>query len=114
GLKRHRQYIALLDAAIGRFREGMAAGVVDTKLTIRNVIAQLDELTAQTTEESPFYQPVLDFPKTVPAADRARLTAAYRNVIVIGINPAEARLRDFLRTDYLPVAREAIGLGSMK
>ncbi|HWJ68564.1 MAG TPA: DUF885 domain-containing protein [Sphingobium sp.] len=114
GLKRHRQYIALLDAAIDRFCEGLASGVVDTRLTIRNVIAQLDELTSQTVEDSPFYQPVLDFPANVTPADRIRLTAAYRDIIVNGINPAEARLRDFLQTDYLPAARETIGLGDMK
>ena len=113
-LKRHRQYIALLDEAIGRFRQGMASGVVDTRLTIANVIAQLDTLIAQKLEESPFYQPVLDFPTSFSAADKARLTAAYRDIIVNGINPAETRLQDFLKTDYLPVARETVGLSSMK
>jgi len=113
-LKRHRQYIALLDEAIGRFRQGMASGVVDTRLTITNVIAQLDTLISQKVEESPFYQPVLDFPASFSAADKARLTAAYRDIIVNGINPAETRLRDFLKTDYLPVARETVGLSSMK
>lgn len=113
-LKRHRQYIALLDAAIGRFRQGLASGVVDTKLTISNVIAQLDTLVAQKVEESPFYQPVLMFPADFSAADKARLTEAYRAIIRDGINPAEARLRDFLKTEYLPAARDTVGLGSMK
>jgi len=113
-LKRHRQYIALLDAAIGRFRQGMASGVVDTRLTITNVIAQLDTLVSQRLEESPFYQPVMMFPTSFSAADKARLTEAYRDIIVNGINPAEARLRDFLKTEYLPVARETVGLSSMK
>lgn len=114
GLKRHRQYVALLDAIIGRFRQGMATGVVDTKLTVRNIIAQLDALVAQKLEDSPFYQPVLAFPAAVPATDRARLTAAYRDIILDGINPAETRLRDFLKNEYLPVARETIGLADMK
>lgn len=113
-LKRHRQYVALLDAAIGRFRQGMASGVVDTKLTIANVIAQLDTLISQKVEESPFYQPVLMFPASFSAADKARLTDAYRDIIVNGITPAEVRLRDFLKTEYLPVARDTVGLSSMK
>ena len=113
-LKRHRQYITLLDAAIGRFRQGMASGVVDTRLTITNVIAQLDTLVSQKIEESPFYQPVMMFPASFSAADKARLTEAYRDIIANGITPAEARLRDFLRTEYLPVARDAVGLSSMK
>src|SRR3546814_880186 len=41
-LARHDDYIAITDRSIARFREGMASGVVETKLTIGNVIAQLD------------------------------------------------------------------------
>lgn len=113
-LKRHKDYIILTDRAIGRFRQGMASGVVETKLTITNVIAQLDALLAQKVEESPFYQPVLNFPEGISDADKTRLTAEYRDIIVTGINPAEQRLRDFLKNEYLPVARDTVGLSTMK
>jgi len=113
-LKRHREYIVLTDRAIERFRQGLASGVVDTKLTITNVIAQLDGLLAQKVEDSPFYQPVLNFPEGISQTDRTRLTAAYRDIILTGINPAEQRLRDFLKNDYLPVARDTVGLSTMK
>ncbi len=46
-LKRHRDYVVFNDRAIGRFRQGIASGVFETKLTIRNVIEQLDLLIAQ-------------------------------------------------------------------
>jgi len=113
-LKRHKDYVIYLDRAIARFREGMAAGVVETKLTITNTITQLDALLAQSVEESPFYQPVVDFPDEIPQADQARLSAAYRDALVKEINPAHERLRDFLKSDYLPAAREAVGLHAMK
>jgi uncharacterized protein (DUF885 family) len=113
-LKRHAGYVAYLDAAIARFREGLGSGVIETRLTITNMIAQLDTLLAQKVEESPFYQPVLNFPEGISAADKARLTKAYRDMIVTGINPAEKRLRDFLANDYLPRSRDTVGLGSMK
>jgi len=113
-LLRHKEYIVLTDRAIERFRQGMASGVVETKLTINNVIQQLDALLAQSVEESPFYQPVLNFPEGISDADKTRLTAAYRDIIVNGINPAEQRLRDFLKNEYLPVARDQVGLSSMK
>jgi uncharacterized protein (DUF885 family) len=113
-LKRHRDYIRYLDGAIAQFRKGMATGVVDTRLTTTNMIQQLDNLLAQKIEESPYYQPVLDFPEGMGDADKVRLTAAYRDIIVTGINPATKRLRDFLSTEYLPVAREKTGLNAMK
>ncbi|MBT2186196.1 DUF885 domain-containing protein [Sphingobium nicotianae] len=113
-LKRHREYIVYTDRAIARMREGLASGVVETKLTITNVIAQLDTLLAQKVEDSPFYGPVTTFPEGISAADQARLKTAYRAMIVSGLNPVHKRLRDFLATDYLPRTRDGVGLGAMK
>ena len=113
-LKRHKEFIVLMDASIGRFRQGMASGVFETKMTIRNVIDQLNTQLAQKTEESPYYGPVLKFPADFSDADKARLTAEYRDIIVNGLYPANARLRDFLRDSYLPLAREQVGLSTMK
>ena len=113
-LKRHAGYAQLIDRSIGRFRQGMASGVFETKLTIRNVIDQLNEQLKQTPEESQFYAPVKNFPDAVGAADRARLTAATRAAITDQIYPAMTRLRDFLQSEYLPLARDQVGLSSMK
>jgi uncharacterized protein (DUF885 family) len=113
-LKRHAGYAQLIDRSIGRFRQGMASGVFETKLTIRNVIDQLNEQLKQTPEESQFYAPVKNFPDAVGAADRARLTAATRAAITDQIYPAMTRLRDFLQNEYLPLARDQVGLSSMK
>ncbi|MGZ8285578.1 MAG: DUF885 domain-containing protein [Allosphingosinicella sp.] len=113
-LKRHKEYVAFNDRAIGRFREGIASGVFETKLTTRNVIEQLDLLLAQNMEESPFYGPIRTFPATFSDADKTRLTAAYRASIESEIYPVHRRVRDFLRADYLPKAREGVGLVHMK
>lgn len=113
-LKRHTGYVKLLDAAIGRFREGEASGVFETKLTIRNVIEQLDTQLAQKVEDSPYYGPILKMPENFSAADRERLAGAYRAMITGQIYPAMARMRDYLKTDYLPKARDGVGLLSMK
>ena len=113
-LKRHRQYPVLLDRAIVRFREGMASGVVQPKLVVRNVIDQLDLQLAQGIEGSTFYAPVKKFAAGVSAADQARLRAAHAAVIRDEIRPAYVRLRDFLKKEYLPVTREGVGLVHMK
>jgi uncharacterized protein (DUF885 family) len=113
-LKRHKGYVLFHDRAIGRFRQGIAAGVFETRLTTRNVIEQLDLLLAQKVEESPFYGPIRKFPADFSEADKARLTAAYRASIENEINPVHRRVRDFLRSEYLPKAREGVGLVHMK
>ena len=113
-LKRHRDFVTLIDRAIGRFRQGEASGVVDTKLTVRNMIEQLTTQLAQKPEDSPYFGPTKQYPDAIPAADRARLTAEYRAAITDQIYPALTRLRDFLKAEYLPKAREGVGLMYMK
>ena len=113
-LKRHRDFIVYLDRAIERFKEGKAAGIVETKLTITNVIAQLDAQLAQSVEDSPYYGPIKQMPASFSDADKARLTAEYKAAIDQGIYPVYRRLRDYLKNDYLPAARATVGLSSMK
>ena len=113
-LTRHREFATLVDRAVGRFREGLASGVVDTKLTIRNVIEQLDTQLRDAPEASPYYGPVQNFPDAVPEAERARLRAAHAAVIRDQIFPAYRRLRAFLHDEYLPRARDGVGLVHMQ
>jgi uncharacterized protein (DUF885 family) len=113
-VRRHRQFATLIDRAIGRFREGLASGVVETKLTIRNVIDQLDTQLRDAPEASPYYGPAQTFADTIPEADRARLRAELLAVIRDSIFPAYRRLQTFLRDEYLPHAREGVGLHSMR
>ena len=113
-LKRHTGYAWWIDQAIARFRQGQASGVVETKMTIRNVIEQLDNQLAQKPEESQYYGPVKQFPASFSDADKSRLTAAHRAAIAGEIYPALTRLRDFLKTDYLPNARDGAGMMYMR
>ncbi|WP_205481424.1 DUF885 domain-containing protein [Sphingomonas arenae] len=113
-LKRHKDFVTFLDRAIGRWREGMASGVVDTKLTVRNMIEQLDTQLKQKPEDSPYYGPIKKFPDGISASDRTRLAAEYRTAITGELYPALKRVRDFLRTEYLPAAREGVGQMYMK
>ena len=112
-LKRHANYIELGDRSIARFREGMESGVLETKLTITNVISQLTTQIEMPLEESPFWMPVKNFPEDFSEADKARLTQEYRTATQ-DIYAAHTRMRDFLRDEYLPVARDSVGLSQMK
>jgi uncharacterized protein (DUF885 family) len=112
-LNRLDGYILYLDRAIGRMKQGLADGVTNPKLVMANVVAQLDALIAEGVEGSTFYRPVKNFPDAVSAVDRTRLTAAYSAFIRDKLIPAHTRLRDFIKTDYLPHARTSVGLGQM-
>jgi uncharacterized protein (DUF885 family) len=113
-LKRNAQYAALLDESIARFRQGMRLDIVQPRLTIRNVVDQLNAQIGQGIENSTFYGPVRQFPAGIFAADQKRLRDAYATQIKTVLIPAETRLRNFLKTEYLPAARPTIGLSKMK
>jgi uncharacterized protein (DUF885 family) len=114
GLARNKEYARLMDRSIAKFREGMASGVVETSLTIRNVIEQLDTQLAMKVEDSPYWGPIKAMPDGFSAGDKARLTEAYHASIEGDVYAANRRLRDFLKTEYLPKARNTVGLSQMK
>ena len=113
GLSRINGFTTAIDASIGRFRQGMKSGVVQPKLVVQNVIDQLDGLLAPGVDGAVMMKPVAKFPDSIPAADQARLRTAYAAAVGGKVNPAFARLRDFLKNEYLPVSRASVGLSEM-
>jgi len=114
GLKRDRDFARNVDEAIRQWRKGEQEGIVDTKLTVRNMIEQIDNQLKLAPESSPYWGPIKSFPASIGVADRARLTGEYRASITGVVYPALGRLRAFLQTEYLPRAREGVGLMYMK
>ena len=110
---RNRDYVAITDRSIARFREGLDSGVLETALTIGNVIEQLTTQIDLPPEQSPFYVPINTMPDSIAGAERAKLIADY-TASIESVNAAHTRLRDFLRDEYLPAARTSTGLSEMK
>ncbi len=113
-LKRHKGFITLLDRSLERSKQGLASGVLETSLTIKNVIEQLDTQLKQPLAESSYTGPIRKFPDGFSDADKARLTAEYNRMTQDEIYPAIKRMRDFLANEYLPKARTTVGLSAMK
>jgi uncharacterized protein (DUF885 family) len=112
-LSRHKDYIAISDRAIERFKKGMESGVLETTLTIDRVIKQFDTQLAIPLKESQFWGPMTMLPDSFSDEEKARLTSEYEQATQ-DIYAATTRMRDFLQAEYLPVARETIGLSEMK
>ncbi|MDE8654134.1 DUF885 domain-containing protein [Novosphingobium album (ex Liu et al. 2023)] len=104
----------VLDNATLRFREGMASGVVEPRLTVAAMIDQLDTLLAQPVTASPFATPLAHFPAAMPPETRRELRSAWFSALRETVFPAYARLRAFLHDEYLPAAREEVGLSAMQ
>jgi len=115
GLRRLDGYALYLERSIARMREGVAAGHTQPRLIMENVLEQLRRQREGGVEASPFYQPVTAMPAEFPAAERERLSTAYRAMIGERVFGAYRALEDFIRDEYLPVCRVSPpGLVGMK
>ena len=114
GLTRMEGFATYLDRCIVRMKEGLKTGVVETKLTVKQMITQFDDLIAQGVEKSPFWQPASLFPDTISKPDRMRLGAAYRAMLEQKLIPSYTRVRTFLKNTYLAKARRGVGLVYMR
>ncbi|MCC6708481.1 MAG: DUF885 domain-containing protein [Gammaproteobacteria bacterium] len=102
-----------VDDAILAMREGMARGVVNPRIIMERVVPQLRDIARPGVEQSLFWQPVRNMPAHFSDAERARLTAAYRDAITRVILPAYRRLAQFIERDYLPMTRSSVGLWAL-
>ena len=108
-LRRVREFPRWVDGAIALMRTGMSRGITLPRPAVVKMIPQLREIATPTAEASIFWGPIKALPKTISAADAARLREAYAGAISREVLPAYARLADFLERDYLPAARTTVG-----
>ena len=95
--------------------QGEAAGIIDTKLTVRNMLEQLDDQLKLKPEALALLGADPEFPEThrrrgPRAADQRIPPVDHRRRSIRRCT----RLRDFLQTEYLPMARDGVGLIYMK
>ena len=109
-----RVFPQVLDNAIVRFRQGLDSGVVETRMTTRNMVAQIDAMLAQSMSESQFTSAVRDFPASIPAEYHSEYKRLWVAVVEFQLYPAYRRLRAFLNDEYLPAAREVPGISAMR
>ena len=103
----------ILDGMVNNMRIGLATGVTQPKPVMEKVIPQLAALLTTDPEQSLFWGPMKNFPETIPAADRERLTAAFRILISDQVLPAFQRMHDFVRDKYIPRARTSTALSAL-
>ncbi len=111
-IRRMLGFTRWLDQAIANMREGLQQGVTEPHAVVERMIAQVDAIAAGEPELSVFMRPVKDASK-IAAADRARIVESYREAVSGELIPAYRRLAEFLKTEYLPHARESPGLAAI-
>ncbi|MCC6509314.1 MAG: DUF885 domain-containing protein, partial [Pirellulaceae bacterium] len=114
-LKRIDAFAIWMNVAIDQFRQGMTDGYVLPKILIERMISQCEDTTivSPTPEESLFYEPIKRMPDSFSAADKQRLTQAYRSAVADKILVAYQKMGRFLREEYLPKGRSSSGIGAL-
>jgi uncharacterized protein (DUF885 family) len=107
-LQRLDGLVVWMDQAIVNLREGASKGVVQPRAVMEKVLVQLDAMVVPQAQDSQYYAPIQRLPASFSAADRERLTAEYTSILDGKLLPAYARLRDFVRDDYLPQSRSSV------
>ena len=105
---RHREFAKGIDQAIARFRTGAAQGITLPRMSVEIMIEQLGLQIDAPVEQSPYWAPVANFPDSISDSEQARLTAEHREVLTGTLIPSLARLRDYLKDEYLEQARGTI------
>jgi uncharacterized protein (DUF885 family) len=90
-------------------REGVRKGYTIPRVLAERVLPQLQSHVVAKPEESIFWGPVRKLPEGFSAADRERLTDAYRAAIAGKLVPAYRRLHDYLESEYLAQSRDLVG-----
>ncbi|MDQ2945404.1 MAG: DUF885 domain-containing protein [Acidobacteriota bacterium] len=101
---------AYLDQTIALMKEGIRARILEPKIVMERIPAQIDAQIPADPTQSPFYKPFLKFPNSMPAHERELLSAAAKQTIELQVIPAYRRLKQFFVTEYLPASFDHVGV----
>jgi uncharacterized protein (DUF885 family) len=108
-IARLRSFGAYMDQTIALMREGMRRGLVQPKVTMQRLPAQIEKQLVTAPEQSPFFKPFAQFPTAISASDRTRLIDAAKSAIADSVLPAFQRFQKFFTAEYLPACLDGVG-----
>jgi uncharacterized protein (DUF885 family) len=112
-LKRIDAFTVWTDSAIVYFRKGIETKTTLPQPLVKKMIAEMNAMVVKDPAKSLFYGPVTIMPTSFSDNDKNRLTAALTDAIKQKIIPSYKKLGDFLKTEYLPKARNTTGINAV-
>lgn len=115
-LHRMDAFLIWMNVAVEQFEQGMKDEYVLPAKLVEKMIEQCNDATIMTekAEDSLFYDPIDNIPKSFSEEDKARLAAAFTKAITTRVQPAYRKMGQFLKETYLPKARTTSGIGALK
>jgi uncharacterized protein (DUF885 family) len=112
-LRRVDGFVVWCDTAIANMKRGMARGYVLPKSLAEKMLPQWAAFAGGPAEKHHYYTPVSMMPADFPAEERARLEAAYKQMVEQKIIPAYQRMHTFLEKTYVPACRSSSGISAV-
>jgi len=112
-LKRLAAVPRAMEQLTQQMKAAMAAGWMPPAQAMTKVVAQFAPFADGPLEATPVGAPFTHFPDGVPASERERLAQAGARVLREEVQPAYARMRDFLAKTYVPAARDSLAASSL-
>jgi uncharacterized protein (DUF885 family) len=109
-IARLRVFPGYMEQTMALMRAGMKERVLQPKVIMQRIPAQLDKQIVADPKASTFYKPFRNFPKEFNAADKERLAAAAEQAIANQIVPSFRKLKQFFESAYLPASFDQIGI----
>ncbi|HEX2188638.1 MAG TPA: DUF885 domain-containing protein, partial [Longimicrobiaceae bacterium] len=94
-------------------REGIRRGMVMPRVSLEGTEASLEPHVVEDPTKSLLYAPFTRFPASVPDSARARLERAGREAIRTSVVAGYRDFLEFMRREYVPAARAAIGASEL-
>jgi uncharacterized protein (DUF885 family) len=109
-IRRMRALPAFLDQFADLLRRGAREKRTQPRVIMERVLLPLAAQTPDKAEESPYFDRFRNYPDSIPAAERERLSAEAKALIADSIIPGYRRFAAVFRDEYLPATRETVGL----
>jgi uncharacterized protein (DUF885 family) len=109
-LSRIDGFVVYADQALANMKEGMRQGVIQPRILMAKSLPQIQSQFVDSAEESGFWAPIENMPEEFSAADRERLTAAFKEAIETKVIPVYQRMANFVGDEYMSTARDTVGL----
>ena len=103
----------LFEQLQANMRAGIEAGVVQPRILMERVLPQLDALVADRAEDTLFWRATQRLPEDLDDDARETMLARYRTLIEDRLMPAYRELRRFVAEDYIPAARDSVGVADL-
>ena len=112
-LSRLRKLPAFFQQSIANMRQGMRDGLMPPRYLLDKVAEEASDVASKSMAQSPFTDPLRNFPEAVSATERTRLTKEVNDAIRTQVLPAFAAFAKFVKDEYAPKGRSEFGIWSL-